>query len=60
MGRGRPLAKRTAATPGPSTRGFRWTGHLFQGRFAAVVMDEPHLLAAAGYIALNPVVAGGG
>jgi putative transposase len=34
---------------------FRWTGHLFQG---AVVMDEPHLLAAARYIALNPVVAG--
>ncbi len=37
---------------------FRWTGHLFQGRFGAVVMDEAHLLAAARYIALNPVVAG--
>ena len=36
---------------------FRWTGHLFRGRFGAVVMDEPHLLAAARYIALNPVVA---
>ena len=36
---------------------FRWTGHLFRGRFGAVV-DEPHLLAAAGYIALNPMVAG--
>ena len=35
---------------------FRWTGHLFQGCFGAVVMDEPHLLAAARYIALNPVV----
>jgi len=34
------------------------TGHIFQGRFGAVVMDEPHLLAAARYIALNPVVAG--
>jgi putative transposase len=32
---------------------FRWTGHLFQGRSGAVVMDKPHLLAAAGYIALN-------
>src|SRR5215471_8401 len=31
---------------------------LFQGRFGAVVMDEAHLLAAARYIALNPVVAG--
>ena len=37
---------------------FHWTGHLFQGRFGAVMMDEPHLLAAARYIALNRVVAG--
>jgi putative transposase len=37
---------------------FHWTGHLFQGRFGAVVTDEPHLLAAARYIALNPVAAG--
>jgi hypothetical protein len=37
---------------------FHWTGHLFQGRFGAAVMDEPHLLAAARYIALNPVAAG--
>ena len=33
----------------------RWTGHLFQGRFASVVMDEQHLLAAARYLAFNPV-----
>jgi putative transposase len=25
---------------------FCWTGHLFQGRFGAAVMNEPHLLAA--------------
>jgi putative transposase len=37
---------------------FDWTGHLFHSRFGAVVMDEPHLLAAARYIALNPVVTG--
>jgi putative transposase len=37
---------------------FRWTGHLFQGRFGAVAMDEEHLLASARYIALNPVTAG--
>jgi putative transposase len=37
---------------------FRWTGHLFQGRYAAVAMDEEHLLAAARYVALNPVSAG--
>lgn len=37
---------------------FRWTGHLFQGRFGAVVMDKPHFLAAARYIALNPVAMG--
>jgi putative transposase len=24
-----------------------WTGHLWQGRFASFVMDEPYLLAAA-------------
>ena len=37
---------------------FHWTGHLFQGRFGAVVMDKPHLLAATHYMALNPVAAG--
>jgi putative transposase len=39
-----------------STRG-RWTGHLFQARFASVAMDEPHLMAAFRYVALNPVKA---
>ena len=33
----------------------RWTGHLFQSRFASVVMDEPHLMAAARYVPMNPV-----
>lgn len=33
----------------------RWTGHLWQGRFGAVVMDEAHLAAAARYVSLNPV-----
>lgn len=36
----------------------RWTGHLFDGRFASVAMDEDHLLAAVRYVALNPVRAG--
>ncbi len=31
------------------------TGHFWQGRFGAVVMDENHLAAALRYIALNPV-----
>lgn len=35
-----------------------WTGYLWQGRFASAPMDEPHLIAAARYIALNPVRAG--
>jgi putative transposase len=35
----------------------RVTGHLFQGRFASRVMDETHLIAAARYLALNPVKA---
>jgi putative transposase len=33
----------------------RWTGHLWQGRFGAVLMDEAHLAHAARYVALNPV-----
>ncbi len=33
----------------------RWTGHLFQSRFASVVMDEAHLMSAAFYVPMNPV-----
>jgi putative transposase len=33
-------------------------GYLFQGRFGSCVLDEPHLLAAARYVDLNPVAAG--
>jgi len=33
-------------------------GHLWQERFASFVLDEPHLLAAARYVELNPVRAG--
>ena len=36
----------------------RTTGHLFQGRFGSVAMDEPHWLAAIRYLAFNPVRAG--
>ena len=35
-----------------------WTGHLFQGRFCSVAMDEAHLLAALRYVPLTPVGAG--
>jgi putative transposase len=31
------------------------TGHLFQGRFDCVVMDEAHLINAVRYLAFNPV-----
>jgi len=34
------------------------TGHLFRARFASVVMDEDHALAAVGHVARNPVRAG--
>ena len=34
------------------------TGHLWQGRFSSTPMDERHLIAAARYLALNPVAAG--
>jgi putative transposase len=33
----------------------RVTGHLFQSRFGSMAMDEDHLIAAARYVALNPV-----
>lgn len=33
----------------------RQTGHLWQGRFSSVAMDEEHLYAALRYVALNPV-----
>jgi putative transposase len=32
-----------------------WRGYLWQGRFASCPMDEPHALAAARYIELNPI-----
>ena len=35
-----------------------WRGYLWQGRFHSFVVDEPHLLAAARYVELNPVRAG--
>ncbi|HEX7848861.1 MAG TPA: transposase [Sphingomonas sp.] len=33
----------------------RVTGHLWQGRFSSVAMDEAHLVSALRYVALNPV-----
>lgn len=35
-----------------------WCGHLWQGRFASVPMDERHLYACLRYVELNPVRAG--
>ena len=32
-----------------------WRGHLWQGRFASVVLDGPHLLAAVRYVERHPV-----
>jgi putative transposase len=36
----------------------KWTGHLWQGRFGSVAMDENHLAEAVRYVSLNPVRAG--
>ena len=33
----------------------RVTGHLWQGRFSSVAMDEAHLVCALRYVAFNPV-----
>ena len=35
-----------------------WRGYLWQGRFASVPLDEPHLIAAIRYVERNPVAAG--
>ena len=35
-----------------------WRGYLWQGRFASVVLDGAHLLAAVRYVEQNPVRAG--
>jgi|1186.fasta_scaffold33042_2 putative transposase len=43
---------------GEVNRRERWTGHLWQGRFASFVMDDRHMIAAARYVELNPVRAG--
>ncbi|HEX3918235.1 MAG TPA: transposase [Caulobacteraceae bacterium] len=32
-----------------------WNGHLWQGRFGSVAMDEGHLANAVRYVSLNPV-----
>ncbi len=32
-----------------------WTGHLWQGRFGSVAMDEEHLMNAVRYVSMNPV-----
>ena len=36
----------------------RWTGYLWQGRFASFPMDEHHLRQCVRYVGLNPVRAG--
>ncbi|MCP4183471.1 MAG: transposase [Hyphomicrobiales bacterium] len=36
----------------------KWTGHLWQGRYGSVVMDEAHVYHAFAYVVLNPVRAG--
>ena len=36
----------------------KWRGYLWPGRLASVIMDEPHLLAAAPYGEVNPARAG--
>jgi putative transposase len=33
----------------------RWTGHLWQGRFASFAMDDAYLMACVRYVELNPV-----
>jgi len=48
-------ALRLAESPASVHRRRRRTGHFWQGRFGAVLMDEVHLGAAFRYVSLNPV-----
>lgn len=52
------LARRRRLYAGFVNARARQIGHLFQGRFGSVAMDEAHPMAAARYAALNPVWAG--
>src|SRR5271157_5244105 len=54
-GLGRALGKAHRRYSGFVNARNRVTGHLFQGRFSSVVMDEEHLMVAARYVAMNPV-----
>jgi putative transposase len=55
---GRALARAHRLYAGFVNARARQTRRLFQGRFGSVAMDEDHLMAAAGAVALNPVPAG--
>ena len=58
QGLARPLGQAHQRYALEINRQNRWTGHLWQERFASFPMDEPHLLAALRYVLLNPVRAG--
>jgi putative transposase len=52
---GRALGETHRRYSGVINARLRVTGHLFQSRYGSTAMDEEHLLAAARYVALNPV-----
>ena len=53
-----PLAKLHARYARAINGRERWTGHLWQARFASFPMDEPYFIQCARYVGLNPVRAG--
>jgi len=55
MGCARALARVHRSYAGMIQARRKRTGHFWQGRFGAVVMDEQHLAAALRYVSLNPV-----
>jgi len=52
---GRALGETHRRYSGVINARLRVTGHLFQSRYGSAAMDEEHLMAAARYVALNPV-----
>jgi len=52
---GRALGEAHRRYSGAINARLRAAGHLFQSRYGSAVMDEDHLMAAARYVAMNPV-----
>ena len=52
----RPLKNRISRCPIPHNWTYKKTGHVFQGRYKAIIVDkDSYLLELCRYVVLNPV-----